>query len=208
MLQFCITTTPSSRVLVSMFLSEDAVEGSQLGALIADLGCLVQFGLPEDVVTECKRCDFVSAKVGPESSKFVGVSIGKTQVLGDILSMGVTSISVIVRRREEAATLPSRSFMDVLVRAPALTFPDWGGSGNKAYGDLYTVLKAKLVQSGFMGFKDAKHGLKFMKSLVQVLYGLSTYWENFALRGCALDPYFDFSSGANDWKAKKITVRR
>ena len=110
-----------------MLLSEDAAEGSQLGALIADLDCLVQFDLPEDAVTECKRCGFVSAKAGPGSSKFVGPGIGKNQVLGDSLSMGVTSISVIVRRREEAATLPPRSFMDALVRAPALTFPDWGG---------------------------------------------------------------------------------
>ena len=142
MLQFCITTTPSGRVLVSMFLTEDAAEGSQLGALIADLGCLVQFGLPEDAVTECKRCDFVSAKVGPESPKFVGTGIGKTQVLGDIPGMGVASISVIVRRREEAATFPPRSFMDALVRAPALTFADVGGSGNKAYGDLYCMRRA------------------------------------------------------------------
>ena len=103
----------------------------------------------------------------------MGTSIGKTQVLGDILSMGVTSISVIVRRREVAATLPPRSFMGALVRAPALAFPDGGGSGNRAYGGLCTALKAKLVQSGLMGFKDAKHGLKFMKCLVQVLYGLS-----------------------------------
>ena len=208
MLQFCITTTPSGRVLVSMFLSEDAVEGSQLGALIADLGCLIQLGLPEAAVAECKQCDFVSAKVGPESSKYAGTSIGQNQALGDILGMGVTSIAVVVRRREVPATLPTRSLMDALRRSPALTFPDWGGSGNKAYGDLYTALKAKLVQSGFMGFKDEKHGLKFMKSLVQVLYGLSTFWENFAHRRCTLDPYFDFSSGANDWKAKKISVRR
>ena len=127
---------------MGMSLPVDALEGSQLGALIADLGCLVQFGLPEDAVTECKRCGFVSAKVGPESPKFVGTSIGKTQVLGDIPSMGVTSISVILRRREEAATLPPRSFMGALVRAPALTFPDWGGSGNKAYGDLYSMRRA------------------------------------------------------------------
>jgi hypothetical protein len=72
MLQFCITTTPSGRVIVSMFLPEDAVEGSQLGALIADLGCLIQLGLPEAAVAECKQCDFVSAKVGPESSKYAG----------------------------------------------------------------------------------------------------------------------------------------
>jgi len=47
-----------------------------------------------------------------------------------------------------------------------------------------------------------------MKNLVQVLYGISTFWKSFAHRRCTMDPYFDFSSGANDWKSKKIAVRR
>jgi hypothetical protein len=41
-----------------------------------------------------------------------------------------------------------------------------------------------------------------------VLYGLSTFWEKFSCRRAALDPFFDFSEGANDWKTKKIMVRR
>jgi hypothetical protein len=151
MLQFGITTTPSGRVLVSMFLPEDVVEGYPLGTLIADLDCLEQFGLDKAAITECKQSDFVSAKVGPESSKYAGTSIGQNQVLGDILGMGVTSIAVIVRRREVPATLPTRSLMDALRRSPVLTFPEWGGGGNKAYGDLYTALKAKLELSGFTG---------------------------------------------------------
>ena len=44
MLQFSITTTPSGRVLVSTFLPGDFGEGYPLGALIAVLGCLEQFG--------------------------------------------------------------------------------------------------------------------------------------------------------------------
>ena len=194
-----------------MFLPEDAIEGSHLGALVADLGCLEPFGLSKAAVIESKQYDFVSAKVGPES-KHAGTSIGPNQLLSDILSMGVKGIVVTVRRREVLATFPTppqrRSFMDVLVRSPTLTFPDWeGGSGNKAYGDLYMDLKAKLVLSGFKGFTNAKHGMQFMKNLVQVLYGISTFWENFAHRCCALDPYFAFSSGSNDFKKKKSAVR-
>jgi len=34
MIQFCITTTPSGRVFVSMFLPEGVVEGYPLGTLI------------------------------------------------------------------------------------------------------------------------------------------------------------------------------
>ena len=150
--------------------------------------------------------------MGSESSKFAGTSIGQLQQMADILGMGVTSISVIVRPREApmSTTEPERrrSFLDVLVRTPAATFPDWGGGGNKAYGVLYAALKATLVEGGFVGFKDNPMGLKFMKSLVQMLYGLSTFWGNFAHRRAALDPFFAFSEGANDWKTKKIPVRR
>jgi len=161
-----------------MLLPEDAIEGSHLGALVADLGCLEPFGLSKAAVIESKQYDFVSAKVGPES-KHAGTSIGPNQLLSDILSMGVKGIVVTVRRREVLATFPTppqrRSFMDVLVRSPTLTFPDWeGGSGNKAYGDLYMALKAKQVLSGFKGFTNAKHGMQFMKNLVQVLYGISS----------------------------------
>ena len=123
---------------------------------------MYSFGLSEAAVTECnEQCDFVSAKVGPESSKYAGTSIGQSQALSDILGMGVTSIAVVVRCREVVPlTLPTRSFMGALRRSPALTFPDWRGGGNTAFGDLYMALKSKLVQSGFMGFKDEKHGLK------------------------------------------------
>jgi hypothetical protein len=50
MLHLCIATTPPDRIIVSMLLPEDAAEDSQLGALIADLGCLVQLGLPDAVL--------------------------------------------------------------------------------------------------------------------------------------------------------------
>ena len=64
--------------------------------------------------------------MGSESSKFAGTSIGQLQQMADIL--GVTSISVIVRPREApmSTTEPERrrSFLDVLVRTPAATFPD------------------------------------------------------------------------------------
>ena len=129
-----------------MFLPEDAIEGSQLGALVADLGCLEPFGLSKAAVIESKQYDFVSAKVGPES-KHAGTSIDPNQLLSGILSMGVkVGIVVTVRRREVLATFPTppqrRSFMDVLVRSTTLTFPDWeGGSAN------------------------AKHGMQFMKNL-------------------------------------------
>ena len=73
---------------------------------------------------------------------------------------------------------------------------------------MYAALKATLVEGGFVGFKDNPMGLKFMKSLVHMLYGLSTFWGNFAHRRAALDPFFAFSEGANDWKTKKIPVRR
>ena len=57
MMQFSITITPSGRSLVSMFLPEDAIEGSQLGALVADLGCLEPFGLSKAAVIESKQYD-------------------------------------------------------------------------------------------------------------------------------------------------------
>ena len=213
---------PGKRVLFSIFVPEDAVDGLQLGTLVKDLNFLEPFGLPEATIAECKLYDFVSAQVGSESSKFAGTSIGKLQQMADILAMGVTSISVIVRPREapmsstETGEAPMsttetgrrRSFLDVLVRTQVATFPDWGGGGNKAYGVLYAALKVTLVEGGFVGFKDEAHGLKFMKSLVQILYGLSTFWGNFAHRRAALDPFFAFSEGANDWKKKKIPVRR
>ena len=133
--------------------------------------------------------------MGSESSKFAGTSIGKLQQIADILAMGVTSISVIVRPREapmsstETGEAPMsttetgrrRSFLDVLVRTQVATFPDWGGGGHKAYGVLYAALKVTLVEGGFVGFKDEAHGLKFMKSLVQILYGLT-------MRRCATAP--------------------
>ena len=167
MLQLPISISPLARVLFSMFVPEHAVDSFQLGTLVEDLSCLEPFGLPGATITECKLYEFVSAKVGPESSKFVGTIIGQQQLMSDILGMGVTAISIIVRARV-AAVPARRSLMDALVRAPLLTFPNWGGGGNKAYGVLYMALKGKLEEGGFAGFKDEGHGLKFMKGLVQV----------------------------------------
>jgi hypothetical protein len=152
----------SGRALVSVFVSEHTAEGFQLGTLVEDLGWLEPFGLSGAKITEFKLYVFVSAKVGSESLKFAGTSIGQLQLMSDILGMGVTSIAVSVRPRE-VATVRRRSLLDALVRAPVATFPDWGGGGNKAYGVLYAAMKEKLVEGGFTGFKDEGHGLKFMK---------------------------------------------
>jgi hypothetical protein len=172
MLQLSIALLPSGRVLVSMFVPEHAVEGFQLGTLVEDLGCLEPFGLPGSTIMECKLYDFVSAKVGAESSKFAGTSIFQPQLMADVLGMGVTSISVVVRPRVAltSTNVPARrsSSLGAPGRAPGVSFPDWGGGGNKAYGVLYVAMKAKLVASGFAGFNDDGQGLKFMKSLVQV----------------------------------------
>jgi hypothetical protein len=58
----------------------------------------------------------VSAKVGSESPKFAGTSIGQLQLMSVILGMGVTSIAVSVRPRE-VVTVRRRSLLGALVRA-------------------------------------------------------------------------------------------
>ena len=162
-----LNCAPDKRVLFSIFVPEDAVDGLQLGTLVKDLNFLEPFGLPEATIAECKLYDFVSAQVGSESSKFAGTSIGKLQQMADILAMGVTSISVIVRPREapmsstETGEAPMsttetgrrRSFLDVLVRTQVATFPDWGGGGNKALWGLVCGLEGDTGRGRLRGLQ-------------------------------------------------------
>ena len=173
MLQLSITPLPSGRALVSVFVPEHTVEGFQLGTLFEDLGWLEPFGCSGATITECKLYVFVSAKVGSESSKFAGTSIGQLQQMSDILGMGVTSIAVSVRPRE-AVTVRRRSLLDALVRAPVATFPDWGGGGKTAYGVLYAAMKEKLVllftdheAEKVLNEQEIKACLEFMQKYVK-----------------------------------------
>ena len=70
--------------------------------MIEDPDCLLPFGASATAIGKLRGHDFLSAKVGYESSMLAGTSIGKSQLMSVILGMGVTSISVIVRPREIA----------------------------------------------------------------------------------------------------------
>lgn len=83
---------------------------------------------------------------------------------------------------------------------------------------LYTSLKEKLENDGCGGYKKVNINpnkkserhcpiKSFFVDLLNILYNLSTFHDNFKLRGCQIPEYFAFSKDADNWRQKNKKVK-
>ena len=160
---------------------------------------------------EAKLRPLINTDIGSLTNAAVVLSQGSNPIevsalsdeLPDYVAMGLKKLIFYVDQPSRAEPAPAPLGAQ-LVRMSNVELPQWSHGGRPALNKLFKGIRDALEKDklGFVGSNGAKLGSEWMQSLMNLLYGISTFHDNFKARGFKMPDRFAFSKGADDCKEK------